>query len=376
MPVDIIDIHAGGIPISIDLSKQVIDGLSRPTGEKEIPTMLLYDEKGLRLYDDITTSATEYYLFAAEEEILKTHADEIVGSMHRNRSDDENPADEVVLELGSGSLRKTSHILLGLSRYVDDSKMASPITYYALDLEKRELERTLGEIEASDIGRRLDGKVLIKGMWGTYDDGIKFIENGGLVHGGRVALSSSRGGSPASSVPLHIIFLGSSIGNFPRKDAAPFLRSLPLRPGAGDTLLLGLDHDNDKEKIERAYNDCKGYTKRFKMNALKNAGRTLGDDSLFNEDKWEYINIYTYAERCHESYYRSKCSQTITVPSDKKEFSFFEDEMIKIEESVKYSEADAHALFSNGNLRPVQRWTDTKKQYSLWLLERPPLVVP
>ena len=44
--------------------------------------MLLYDERGLRLYDDITTEVPEYYyLFRAEEEILKTNADDIVQTM-------------------------------------------------------------------------------------------------------------------------------------------------------------------------------------------------------------------------------------------------------------------------------------------------------
>jgi L-histidine Nalpha-methyltransferase / hercynylcysteine S-oxide synthase len=37
---------------------------------------------------------------------------------------------------------------------------------------------------------------------------------------------------------------------------------------------------------------------------------------------------------------------------------------------AQYSEADAYSLFTGANLRPIQRWIDIKKQYSLWLLER------
>jgi hypothetical protein len=96
----------------------------------------------------------------------------------------------------------------------------------------------------------------------------------------------------AAQRALHIMFLGSSIGNFPREEAASFLRSLPLRAGMSDTLLLGLDHDNAKEKIEEAYNDKKGYTRRFIMNGLRSAGRTLGDENLFDEKNWEYVNKY------------------------------------------------------------------------------------
>lgn len=88
------------------------------------------------------------------------------------------------------------------------------------------------------------------------------------------------------------MFLGSSIGNFSRPDAANFIRSLPLRPGSGDTLLLGLDHDNERELIEEAYNDPKGYTERFIKNGLRVAGLVVGNESLFDESKWEYINRY------------------------------------------------------------------------------------
>ena len=104
MAIEIVDIHTSlkdGLS-RCDLSQQILDGLSRPVGEKEMPTMLLYDERGLRLYDDITTAAPEYYLFGAEEEILKRHADQIVRTMHSRSSHGGPAADEVVLELGAG----------------------------------------------------------------------------------------------------------------------------------------------------------------------------------------------------------------------------------------------------------------------------------
>ncbi len=195
------------------------------------------------------------------------------------------------------------------------------MTYYALDLEQRELVRTLGGITESDLGQVLRGKVETRGMWGTYDDGLKFVQSGGLRSttiqssvgffssdlsrdtspDSRFSSTSSTssmhsGSSPPSTPgetqpPLHLLFLGSSIGNFTREAGAEFLRSLPLRPGSGDTLLLGLDHDNESHVIETAYNDPKGYTKSFVMNGLRGAGRALGDESLFDESKWEYVNV-------------------------------------------------------------------------------------
>lgn len=181
------------------------------------------------------------------------------------------------------------------------------------------------------IGKELAGKVETKGIWGTYDDGLKFVRAGGLhsessggssedlahqVESGLNRPSSSLSsassdstpssadsgavfGTPSSGsvtssaadAPTHLMFLGSSLGNFSREDATSFLGSLPLRPASGDTLLIGLDHDNPKETIERAYNDKAGYTRKFILNGLKGAGRALGDETLFNEDNWDYTNV-------------------------------------------------------------------------------------
>ena len=100
MPIEIVDVHVKDTNQVEDIRLSVMQGLTRPAGEKHLPTMLLYDEKGLRLYDDITTEVPEYYLFGAEEEILKNHAGDIVRAMHHG--EDIPSPDEVVVELGAG----------------------------------------------------------------------------------------------------------------------------------------------------------------------------------------------------------------------------------------------------------------------------------
>lgn len=77
------------------------------------------------------------------------------------------------------------------------------------------------------------------------------------------ALTQTR---PQSSRPLHLVFLGSSLGNFARESAPGFLKSLPLR--RGDTFLMGLDGrpppgEEGKRKVEVAYNDPAGHTRAF-----------------------------------------------------------------------------------------------------------------
>lgn len=270
---------------------------------------------------------------------------------------------------GNSSLRKTSHILLALSRLVTaervdhgQGKDGVPITYFALDLEKSELERTL-ELLMATHGSELSGKVDTRGMWGTYEGGLKYVVEGSLnkddsfegvtycedrpgrgndtpsavsnnhdIKEAREASPHSTSSDSASSrsqvtfgtfetsnttppsspgvdddeqkrglhqsaAALHLLFLGSSLGNFDHSSSVSFLRSLPLLPGSSDTLLIGLDHDNEKEKIELAYNDPKGISKNFMMNGLRAAGRTLGDEGLFAEGKWEFVNMYNEEHR-------------------------------------------------------------------------------
>jgi uncharacterized SAM-dependent methyltransferase len=89
---DIIDIRRSEIQLDIlgDIRKQL-----RPDAagaEKKLPTMLLYDEAGLRIFEEITY-LDEYYLTNAEIEILTKWAGHIAERV---------PDGARVVELGSG----------------------------------------------------------------------------------------------------------------------------------------------------------------------------------------------------------------------------------------------------------------------------------
>jgi L-histidine Nalpha-methyltransferase / hercynylcysteine S-oxide synthase len=182
----------------------------------------------------------------------------------------------------------------------------------ALDLEQRELDRTLLSTR-SQLGSVLTGKVSTMGLLGTYEDGIHYFRQGLErlldavedidTSSGTPSLSSPSSGtsSPdpgwtADSPPLFFMFLGSSLGNFAPHEAVQFLGSLPLRPGSGDRLLLGLDHDNPASIVEPAYNDPQGLTEDFILNGLRCAGRTLGDETLLERGSWGYEGQYNISE--------------------------------------------------------------------------------
>lgn len=88
---EIIDIRSG--PTEFDILQDIKDGL-RPKngGEKTLPTMLLYDEAGLRLFEKITY-VEDYYLTNSEIEVLETYADQIAERIRPG---------SVIVELGSG----------------------------------------------------------------------------------------------------------------------------------------------------------------------------------------------------------------------------------------------------------------------------------
>ena len=89
--VSIFDIRQGELDFSLveEIRKQLNAGAGQA---KRLPTLLLYDEQGLKLFEDITY-LEEYYLTNAEIEVLRNHADEIAQHIC---------AGSIVVELGSG----------------------------------------------------------------------------------------------------------------------------------------------------------------------------------------------------------------------------------------------------------------------------------
>lgn len=95
----IIDVSKQDTVYRPTLRDQLVTALSQPQGKRVLPGTLLYDETGLRLFDEMTTHAPEYYLFGAEEQILKTYGNDIARTMRSGRG---GTSEELVLELGAG----------------------------------------------------------------------------------------------------------------------------------------------------------------------------------------------------------------------------------------------------------------------------------
>jgi len=86
---EITDIRSSTI---IDLRKAIESGLN--SFPPILPTMILYDEPGLKLFEKITY-LEEYYLTNCEIEILKNKSDEIAKRLNLKEGG-------ILIELGSG----------------------------------------------------------------------------------------------------------------------------------------------------------------------------------------------------------------------------------------------------------------------------------
>lgn len=162
------------------------------------------------------------------------------------------------------------------------------VTYFALDLMKSELLRTL-----SDVPEGTFQHVKCAGLLGTYDDGLEWLKK-----------------PENASWPKAILSLGSSIGNFVPEAASEFLKQWNELLGQGDLMLLGLDGCLDPSKVFHAYNDRDGVTHDFTMNGLHHANRLIGYEAFDPED-WTATGEYDSVGNRHRAFVVPKRDVTV-----------------------------------------------------------------
>ncbi|KAI9683607.1 MAG: hypothetical protein M1829_004911 [Trizodia sp. TS-e1964] len=325
---DIIDIRRGALEHSIldEIFKklQPIDG-----GEKGMPTLLLYDEAGLKLFEDITY-LEEYYLTNDEIEVLQRHAGKIADGIQSG---------SMVIELGSGNLRKVNILLQALEQ------QRKNIDYFALDLSLPELHRTLSAVPTGYQ------HVKCYGLHGTYDDGLEWL---------KLPQNLSR--------TKCILSLGSSVGNFTPEEASGFLKSFAQLLKPGDTMLVGLDACKSKDKVFHAYNDRDGVTHDFIMNGLTHANNILRRPA-FKLEEWKVIGEYDEKAGRHQAFYSPLHDTSLG------KIRFSKGEKVRVEESYKYSAQESLNLWHSAELFEIGRWGCTSNVYHLHMLAKMTAVV-
>lgn len=258
---------APGRPVP-SLAEDARRGLLRPP--RRLPPKYFYDDTGSRLFEAICDTP-EYYPTRTEAALLREHAGRIMRST----------AADHLLELGSGSARKTRHLL-----DARDAAGTRP-TYWPFDVCEDMLV-------ASGLDLVRDYRWLrVNALVGDY--------NGGLAH---LPL-------PAAGRRL-VIFLGGTIGNFEPEGARSILREITAVLRAGDHLLLGVDRVKDAALLEAAYDDARGLTAAFNRNVLRVLNRELQADfpvaeyrhrARFDRER-EWIEMRLRAEHAHTVHLR------------------------------------------------------------------------
>ncbi|MFL6353158.1 MAG: L-histidine N(alpha)-methyltransferase [Bryobacteraceae bacterium] len=301
----------------------VAEGLS--CGEqKRIAPKYFYDDLGTVLFQAITL-LPEYGLTRADENLLRLHAKEIISAT--------GPL-STIAELGSGTGRKTRHILAAASHNQPH------VLYIPIDVSRRALAAC--ERELSDLSE-------VQPLCSDWIAGLQQI-------------AQSRSGNE----PLLLLFLGSSIGNLERDGILDFLQSLRSNLRPGDFFLLGADLVKNIDTMTTAYDDPTGVTAAFNLNVLARINRELDADfdlrSFAHEVRWNSD------EQRIEMHLLSGRNQVVSVGVLDATFKFRAGETICTEYSHKFTLSELRTYARLSGFRPIETWVDSAWPFAevLW----------
>jgi dimethylhistidine N-methyltransferase len=297
-----------------EFAADVRAGLTKP-GQKELLSKYLYDDVGSALFE-VISRLPEYGLTRADERLLRRHARDIVERLATPVS---------VAELGSGSGKKTRHILEALCRRQRTS-------YYPIEISPSAL--AMCERELSDID-----SISILGFEREYLDGLLEV----VAH-------------RSPNQHLLVLFLGSTIGNFARPAGVEFLSEVRRILQSGDSLLLGTDLEKSNVQLLQAYDDELGVTAAFNLNLLARINREL--DANFDLARFEHVARINHEDRSVEMHVRSTCRQTVHIPAADISVEFLEGETIWTESSHKYSSQEVLQMAPIAGFRCEAQWID------------------
>lgn len=311
-------------PAQVDaFATDVYGGLTQ-SPQKILPSKYLYDAVGSALFE-VITHLPEYGLTRADERLVKRHAPDVLDAL--------GPIDTVV-ELGSGSGRKTRWMLEACAR-------RHPCTYFPIEISATALAQCSQAL--SDIAG-----IEVKGIEGEYLQGLQQV-------------ASTRGDSP-----MLVLFLGSTIGNFARPDAVRFLGEVRklLRPG--DAMLLGTDLVKPRQALIEAYDDPLGVTAAFNLNLLARMNRELG--ASFDLRRFQHEARFNEDTSAIEMHIRSCVKQSVAIPGAGLTVDLEVGETIWTEISRKYLAADVLSMGAKAGFASGGQWVDEAWPFAETLL--------
>jgi L-histidine Nalpha-methyltransferase len=312
-------IHELGRGMRESLRDDVQRGLATPP--RWLTPKWFYDDRGCRLFDDITR-LPEYYQTRTEASILRTQAAAIIERVHPQR----------IVEIGSGTCDKTRILLDAAWRE------GSLQTFVPFDVSHAIVHASAVDLVDAYPGLRVEAIV------GDF-----------VAHLAAV---------PAADGQL-VVFLGSTIGNLDDAERASFLAEVGtlLRPDGA--FLLGVDIVKAESVIVAAYDDSQGVTAEFNRNVLRVINREL--DADFDEAAFDHVALWNSAEHRIEMHLRTRSPQHVSIVGAAMELDLQRGETIRTEISVKFTKAIVAGELAAAGMRLDAWLTDPHERFALAL---------
>jgi dimethylhistidine N-methyltransferase len=302
------------------ITADVLHGLSQHP--RQLPSKYFYDARGSALFEQITRQP-EYYPTRTELQLLQDCAVDIAAVV--------GPRLHVV-ELGSGSGRKTALLLAAL---------ADPVAYTPIEISRAALLDSVARLAPALP------EIEMLPVCADFTRPVQLPE-------------------PEREPRRRLLFFpGSTLGNFAHAEAVALLKAMRETMGEDGQALIGIDLHKDPALIEAAYNDAAGVTAAFTLNLLQRLNREIGSD--FDLDAFVHRAVYSVERLRIETDLVSLADQTVHVAG--RRFDFTAGEAMRVEYSHKYTDETFAALAAEAGLQVTARWDATDPAFGLRLLQ-------
>jgi L-histidine Nalpha-methyltransferase len=303
------------------IADDVRDGLWQTP--PSLPARWFYDERGSRLFDEITR-LPEYYPTRRETEILNRHSADIVRLTGAT----------TMLELGSGTSTKTR---LLLSAFTADG---GSLHFVPLDVSAEVLTES-AEVIAAEYPT-----ITVEPVVADFNEPFTELP-----------------GKPGERL---IIFLGGTIGNFDDAERADFLERIREALAAGDHFLLGADLIKPPSRLIAAYDDSAGVTAEFNRNLIEVLRAELDAEGLYVDD-FQHVARWNPVLHRVEMWLRARRDIDVHFAAIDRDWKLSAGAEMLTEISVKFDLPDLQDELRRHDFQLVQSWTDDKNDYSLTL---------
>ncbi len=314
-----VDVHLRPEDLRRALVEDVRSGLGGK--DKALSPLWFYDERGSRLFEEITR-LPEYYQTRAERRLLVAHADcvsELSGA-------------DTFVEVGAGVCEKSRVVLDALAR------RGSLRRYIPFDVSPVTAE------VAEELAEGYRG-LSVHAVIGDFHRHLDEVPLGGR---------------------RLVAFLGGTIGNLRPEQRRKFLLDLRHTMAIGDHLLLGTDLVKAPRRLVAAYNDAAGVTAEFNRNVLAVINRELGAD--FDLGSFDHVARWNAEDAWIEMRLRSRRSQQVDVVGAGLRVDFAEGEEVLTEISAKFRPAGVAEELAEAGFTLVDRFGAEEGDFLLSLV--------